>query len=333
MTRRGQQAVGQRRVWVRDLALVALHGYPTAPRDRPRELAEFLSFCSPLLEAFDRAYARGESVPRVERWFVATTAMRERPFDVVPLNTVSDLRALLGLSVTDLEWFADVRSLERRSNEEPLRHYRYRWSLKRTGGVRLIEEPKAQLKHFQRVLSREIISRIPVHDAAHGFRPGHSAVTYAAPHAGRALVIHLDLEDFFPSIAPGRVFGIFRCCGYPESVAHMLTGLVTSATPIKVLSTAPRPRSADLLPAFRRLGRYLVRPHLPQGAPSSPAIANLVAFTLDRRLSGLADSLGLHNSRYADDLAFSSTAHSSRREEAHILDMVGTITAKEGLRI
>jgi RNA-directed DNA polymerase len=77
MTRRGQKAVGQRRVWLRDLALAAWHEYPLAPRDRPRELASFLAACPPLTKAFSNAYRRSEPEPRIRRWFIAPTAMGE----------------------------------------------------------------------------------------------------------------------------------------------------------------------------------------------------------------------------------------------------------------
>src|SRR5207248_6755126 len=193
--------------------------------------------------------------------------------------------------------------------DEKLRHYRYRWSVKRSGGARLIEEPKPLLKHFQRVVLREILERIPVHPSAHGFRRGRSALTYAESHVGRRVVIHLDLEDFFPSVAPGRIDGLFRQCGYPEPVAHLLTGMVTNTVPLAVWRAAPRPSDAELLPAHFRHGNRLAHPHLPQGAPTSPAIANLAAFRLDRRLAGLARATGLTYSRYADDLAFSSAGH------------------------
>jgi hypothetical protein len=136
-----------------------------------------------------------------------------------------------------------------------------------------------------------------VHAAAHGFVRGRSARTHAAPHAGRRVVVRVDLEDFFAGVTAARVFGIFRAAGYPEGVAHVLTGLCTNAVPV-----------SESVPGHWRLSRRLATPHLPQGAPTSPALANLAAFALDRRLTGLAGAVGATYSRYADDLVFSSDA-------------------------
>ena len=333
MTRRGQRAVGQRRVWVRDLALAARHAYPVAPRDSPRELAQFLAVCSPLSKAFSPASRPSEPPPTVERWYLTETAMGVRRWPVAELHTVRDLQDLFGLATSELMWFADPKLLERTVPDERLRHYRYRWAHKRSGGVRLIEEPKPLLKHFQRVILREILGHVPLDPSAHGFRPGHSALTYAGEHVRRRVVVHLDLHDFFVSIPPGRVYGIFRQCGYPERVAHLLTALVTNAVPSSVWASAPRPADPRLLPAHRAVGRHLSRQHLPQGAPTSPALANLAAFRLDRRLAGLAAATGMSYTRYADDLAFSSTVHRRPSEVSRVVDVVTRIAAAEGFRV
>jgi hypothetical protein len=287
MTTRGQRAVGQRRVWVRHLALAARHAYPDAPRDRPRELSAFLAASRVLADA---VAASGDL--RVRHWYVAPTAMAPRRWPVAELDTAQDVREALGLSESHLLWFADPKGLERTAADERLRHYRYRWIAKRNGGTRLIEEPKTLLKHFQRVLIREILDHIPVHAAAHGFVRGRSAVTYAAGHVGRVVVVHLDLEDFFASVSAGRAYGIFRQCGYAEPVAKLLTSMVTNSVPLAVLAAAPRTADAGRLAAFRRMERHLAHPHLPQGAPTSPALANLAAHALDRRLEGLAETIG-----------------------------------------
>jgi hypothetical protein len=175
----------------------------------------------------------------VKRWFFARTVMGSTPWPVPVLDDLADLRGMLGLSTGNLGWFSDTKQLEHTARDERLRHYRYRWVQKASGGVRMIEEPKPLLKHFQRVVLREILDKIPAHEAAQGFCRGRSAVSYAAGHAGQSVLFHVDLEDFFGSIAAGRVFGILRRCGYPEPVAHVLTGLVTNTVPPAVQG-APR---------------------------------------------------------------------------------------------
>jgi hypothetical protein len=302
MTSRGQRALGQRRVWVRDVALTVLHAYPSAPRDRPRELAAFIQACP----SFNPAAT-------VKRWFVAPTAMAapRPPWPVAPLDTVGDLQELLGLTAGHLFWLADPKQLERTVTDDRLRHYRYRWFPKRNGGCRLIEEPKPLLKQAQRLILREILEAIPVHAAVHGFRRGRSAVTYAAAHTRRRVVVHLDLADFFASITVGRVYGIFRSCGYPEPVAHLLAALTTNSVPRSIAK------------ATDRFGQ----PHLPQGAPTSPALANLAAFRMDRGLAALR----FNYTRYADDLAFSSAA--AHVDTARLVARVTRIAADEGFRV
>jgi hypothetical protein len=151
--------------------------------------------------------------------------------------------------------------------------------------------------------------------------PGRSVRTAAARHAGAEVVICLDLAAFFTSVPGPRVYGLFRSAGYPEPVAALLTGLCTVATPVPVLSGAP----AGLRSA-------LARPHLPQGAPTSPALANRVAARLDRRLTGLADALGATYTRYADDLVLSGD-RALGRAAGRVVDTVGRIAAEEGFRL
>src|SRR5262249_40986091 len=152
------------------------------------------------------------------------------------------------------------------------------WLTSRSGKRRLLEAPRPRLKAIQRFVLHEILDHVPAHDAAHGYRRGRSIVTFAEPHAGRCLVLRMDLRDFFPSVSAARVRAVFRAGGYPREVAACLAGLCTNATPAGVW-----PAGTD-----DNTRRRFRSPHLPQGAPTSPALANLCAYGLDRRLTGLA---------------------------------------------
>jgi RNA-directed DNA polymerase len=235
----------------------------------------------------------------------------EWPVPVIP--TVRELAQRLELSDGQLEWLADVRSLERTVAREQLRNYRYRAVPRRGGVPRVIEAPKMRLKEIQRWILREILSQVPAHPAAHGFVSGRSVVTHAELHTGQPAVLRLDLKDFFASVPAGRVYRIWLALGYGRPVAHVLTGLTTNALPVSVWPHVAANTDPDAVQPRFRLGRQLATPHLPQGAPTSPALANLAAFRLDRRLAGLARSSGLSYSRYADDLTFSGTARLTRR--------------------
>jgi len=176
------------------------------------------------------------------------------------------------------------------------------------------------LKFAQRQVLRKILHAIPPHEAARGFRPGCSVRDFVEPHTGKTLLVRFDLEDFFPSITVARVLQIFLTAGYPESVARALARLTTHAAPQSVLD------EKDLTwPEQRRLAT----PHLPQGAPTSPALANLSAFRLDCRLAGLAKAVGADYTRYADDLLFSGNADFARQARRFEV-AVGAIIIEEG---
>jgi hypothetical protein len=175
----------------------------------------------------------------------------------------------------------------------------------------------------------EILHQIPVHPAAHGFCPGRSIVTNASMHCAKQIVLRFDLADFFPSVSATRVFHTFRTFGYPERVARLLTGLCTNCVPYDVWQSRPDSSSTESDHLSRA---QLASRHLPQGAPTSPAIANLAAFRLDRRLSKLADCVGAEYTRYADDLTFSGNEEFGRRIK-RIIELVNRIVEEEGFRL
>lgn len=298
MWRRARRAYGHAPRWLRRVVREVLAAYPRPPEDRPRELAAFI------------ALALGdERPPHPVRLPLFSPRMVRAPWPVPRIDTTGELAERFELDPGQLAWLADVRGLERSVQSERLRNYRYALIPRPGGAPRVIEKPKLRLKEIQRRIVREILVWIPAHPAAHGFVPARSALTHAALHTGRPAVLRVDLEDFFASITASRVYGIFRTAGYPEAVAHVLTGLCTNACRLDV----PTP-----------LRRRLATPHLPQGAPTSPALANLAAHALDRRLQGL----GATYSRYADDLTFSGP-HRIRG----LLPAIAAIARDQGFRV
>jgi RNA-directed DNA polymerase len=326
MVRRVAVALGQARAatWVGTMVGEVLSTYVRPPLDRPRELAGFLRTT--------RGWERGQDTsppPRVRRWQPQPTELVWHRHPVADLPDQAAVARLLDVDPGELAWFADLRGLERTSGE-PLRHYRWR-VVERPHGVRLLAAPKPRLKEAQRRLLRHVLAAVPVHEAAHGCVPGRSVRTAVAPHAGSAVVLRMDLEAFFPSIAAERVHGLLLGpAGLPEPVAHVLTGLVTTVVPAVVWRGVPVPAGIDDRERHRRLGQRLALPHLPQGAPTSPMLANLVCFRLDRRLTALATAHGATYTRYVDDLTFSGGPGIGRDR---FRQLVSAVVADEGFRV
>jgi RNA-directed DNA polymerase len=320
---RGGRVLGRRPRWLRPLARRLLVAFPDA-RPSADRVADFLKGDPKFRANYPFAMSfRARSAPTME-----PNPGPPSTWPVPAIVTPLELASRLGLDLPALDWFADIKGLERAARDGPLRHYDYRWKPKRNGSTRLIEAPKTRLKEIQRRVLREVLAPIPTHDSAHGFRPGRSVRTFVEPHAGRAVVLKMDLLDFFPTIVLARVVALFRTAGYPDAVARALAGLCTNRVPIGLWR---RPDAPDSGPDAWRTRQLYRRTHLPQGAPTSPGLANLCAYRLDCRLAGLAASAGATYTRYADDLAFSGDAPFARaiaRFQVH----AGAIALEEGFQ-
>ena len=310
-------ALAERGAWIRKLVqrLGAEFGEPPSWD----ELSRFLALDRGLRWHFHRGRLR------IEVAFLPPEAPRAPvpEFSVPTIETHRGLADWLEIGASDLEWLADTQGWLVREPPGPLQHYHYHWLPKRSGGRRLVEAPKDLLKRVQRQLLRQALNHVPPHEAAHGFCRGRSITSFASPHCGQDLVLRMDLRDFFPSVGGGRVFAIFRALGYSSPVAQALTDLTTTRTPDRVL------RGSGLgVVAEERLRLR----HLPQGAPTSPALANLAAYRLDLRLRAAARAVGASYTRYADDLAFSGGA-GFRRKATGFRKLVERVVKGEGFRI
>lgn len=212
-------------------------------------------------------------------------ALRRRGLPV--LHTEAELAAAIGIPLARLRWLTYHRGAA------ALVHYHRYGIPKKTGGIRAISAPKPALAEAQRWVLASVLSAIPTEPSAHGFVAGRSVLTNAAPHVGRAVVVNLDLKDFFPTLTFPRVKGLFASLGYGSAVATCLALLCTEPPRVELV--------LDERPLAVALGARV----LPQGACTSPAITNLVCRRLDRRLAALSVRYGFAYSRYADDLTFS----------------------------
>ena len=206
---------------------------------------------------------------------------------MVAIDSLDQLASLLGLPKYVLTGYIFQAD----------RHYQQFRIGKRSGrGYRTICAPSEALKGLQRWVTVFILRDVELHPACMAFRKGYSILSNADPHVGRGFVYNADIRDFFPSITAARVVGLFKSFGYSGEVAFGLGKLVTYG------------------------GR------LPQGAPSSPDIANIVCRVLDTRLCGLSAGHGWAYTRYCDDITISGEDGFSRGME----DVVARIVRECG---
>lgn len=208
------------------------------------------------------------------------------------LATPADVAKALGLEISRLRWLAF------HSEASSVTHYVRFQVPKKSGGSRELAAPHRDMARCQDWIRLNILDKVRLHDAAHGFVTGRNTVTNATPHLRRAVVVNADLKDFFPSITFPRVKGVFQQLGYSPAAATILALLCTECPRTRVTF-----EGRELWVAVGRRG-------LPQGASTSPALSNLVARGLDSRIAGMARKHGWTYTRYADDLTFSADGES-----------------------
>ncbi|HBE68258.1 MAG TPA: RNA-directed DNA polymerase [Planctomycetaceae bacterium] len=245
---------------------------------------------------------------------LATDAELLKKLELPVVETGNQLAEAIGFSPKRLKRLA-VHSAQTRSC-----NYFYFTVPKRSGGERLLAAPRPQIDACCRWILREILDKISIHPAAHGFAKGKSIKSNAEIHTQQQVIVNLDLLDFFPAIEFRRVRGLFESLGYNGQIATLLALLTTEA------SREPVPSPAGTL--WAATGPR----HLPQGACSSPSISNLICRALDRRLSGLCRSLSWNYSRYADDLTFSASAVAGQRV-GYMLHRIRGIVREEGFQV
>ena len=220
-----------------------------------------------------------------------------------------DLATAIGIDLSELRFLAYNRTTSRVS------HYQRFEIPKKTGGKRLISAPMPRLKKVQHWILEKLLYQLQPHQAAHGFIPQLSIVSNAQNHLGKELLINIDLKNFFPTIGFKRIKGLFVALGYSEQLAIIFALLCSEPNANKI--------ELDNKLFYVATGERL----LPQGAPTSPAITNLICHKLDLRLNGLAQKFDYTYSRYADDISFS--AHHSKNINLVLLQ-ISQIIKEEG---
>ena len=224
------------------------------------------------------------------------TALQDRPkvAACLELALLSDITILPNL----LRFAEDLHSASHHTYGSQLSgHYETYLRPKRSGGKRLVAVPSVPLMFTQRRLLATVFDRAELHDAAHGFVKGRNTVSNALPHVGKQLVVNVDIRNFFGSTR------------YPLIRNACRAALNYSATPRAVALLAE-------LCSFHG--------SLPTGAPTSPAIANLILRSFDASVTNATRQRGVAYTRYADDLTFSGSGH----EPVHIIPFVERLLAE-----
>jgi len=239
---------------------------------------------------------------------------RLQKFNLPDFQNADSLAKAMKIKINELQFLAYNRKVSRVS------HYHRFYMKKKSGGKRLISAPMPRLKEAQYWILENILNNVPVHESAHGFQAGHSIVSNAQPHVGQDLVINHDFKDFFPTLNFARVKGLFKSLGYSQHISTIFASICTEPDQDQV--------KLDGINYFVAKGdRYL-----PQGAPTSPMLTNILCYKLDKRMAGLATKNGFAYTRYADDLSFSASGDSVENLTKLLFGVKG-ITKSEGFNL
>ncbi|MBB5217188.1 reverse transcriptase family protein [Parapusillimonas granuli] len=246
---------------------------------------------------------------------------RQRPV----LPTLLTLGHLACRTQISYEYLRDI--IARNTGHPPYRSFRI---TKRSGGLRVISVPSPQLMKVQSWLTTHVLNKVQPHPTSYAFSPGSSIADCARQHAGATWLVKIDIADFFGSITEIQVFRVFQMLGYNKLVSFELARLCTI---LPIVSAKHKlkpwktkfPRKPIDYYSEQLIGR------LPQGAPTSPMLANLAMRDIDEELQHLADSLKLVYTRYSDDITFSTKGKFSRTAASAVIKQTTAILKRRGL--
>jgi RNA-directed DNA polymerase len=247
----------------------------------------------------------------------AATAIKRVHPDLPVVLTLHHLAHLAGASADSLQQVAfrkedayRVFRVKKRGSPNtspaPPRHYR------------TICVPAPFLMRAQRWIAQHVLNPVEPHPSSFAFAPKRDLVDAAKRHLGAKWLLKMDVRHFFESISEQQVYWVFRSLGYGALLSFQMARICTRLPDrSRMASTRLKSRDDGELP-YRRHKQG----HLPQGAPTSPMLANLAMQSLDRRLTAIAQEYGWTYTRYADDLAFSRRDESSRGAAMHLAKRV-----------
>jgi hypothetical protein len=209
------------------------------------------------------------------------------------INSLNDLAWRLRTPISRLHQIADEIAKDLYS------HYTFQTFRDKKSKVRLLRVPRPELKEIQRRICATVLNVVPKSESAHGGIRGRSPHSNARQHLGKAWVVNVDVKNFFPSVRHRFVYQLFRRdLGFGRDVARMLTRITT------------------------------VDGQLPQGAPTSTGVANLLlAHSVDKYVDAEARQIGAEYTRFLDDMTFSGA------EPFRLVDIAAKRLSSRKLRI
>lgn len=213
---------------------------------------------------------------------------------ITPVLTLRHLSHL-----TDIPYY-HLRDLVSRRVHHTYKFFYLKKKIPGRRSIRMISVPNGTLMHLQRWIVDNILQYTRPHASSFAFHPECRPYDAAAEHSGCTWLLKIDLQEFFHSISEGRIASVFARLGFPKLLSFELARLVTVA----VKQTDPKPDVAarwTAIPIYQCVHEGM----LPQGAPTSPMLANLAMVDTDEILHDFAMKHGMNYTRYADDLAFS----------------------------
>lgn len=278
----------------------------------------------------------GLSKETIDAAIAQTVAVVDGPYKLPAILTLGHLAKRTGVN------YVALRDLVTGSFSRPYRHFKIR---KRVDGpekkirYRKISVPTPDLYRVQRWIAVHVLRRVPVHRTSHAFSPDSSIVKCAEKHCGAKWIVKLDILDFFGSISEMQVYRVFLGLGYQPLISFEMARLCTYRPKREMPPDSVSPRFQ--IPSGRAKRRNHViesynHPYvgtLPQGAPTSPMLANLAMRDIDEKLFAIANSFGLRYTRYSDDLTFSTRNDFDRQQSSQLIQEIAKLLIRRGLML
>ncbi len=278
----------------------------------------------------------GLSKETIDAAIAQTIAVVDGPHKLPAILTLGHLAKRTGVN------YVALRDLVAGVYHHPYRHFKIRKRVDGPGKAiryRQISVPTPDLYRVQRWIAAHVLRSVPVHGASHAFSPGSNIWKCAEKHCGAKWMVKLDILDFFGSISEMQAYRVFLSLGYQPLVSFEMARLCTYRPKHDISPNFVSPRFQIPSGRVKKRNRVIERynhPYmgtLPQGAPTSPMLANLAMRDIDEKILAIANRFSLHYTRYSDDLTFSTRNDFDRQQASLLIQGIASLLIKRGLML